>query len=281
MAVDLVALRSHAISGCSVFLLGWLMGCRMPGTRALSASTDVHAPAVTATPAPAPAVMEDRDADGIADAQDRCPDEPEDLDQFEDRDGCVDRDNDGDGILDAHELRPDGRWTNCDHQLAHGADRDCRNFPEDVDGYEDHDGCPDILTLDQCLVRLPERVPLDRRGELASDAPAILDAVAASMQRAPSVKFWVEAHLDDRRDLAAAKRSTQRAASQVIEGLVRRGVARERIEPRGWGAARARATNKTAEGQAANRRVEFTLTKCTPYPPPAHWEDTPENHECR
>ncbi len=51
--------------------------------------------------------------------------------------------------------------------------------------------------------------------------------------------------------------------------------------PRGWGAARAMATNTTAEGRAANRRVEFTLTKCTPYPPPAHWEDTPENHECR
>jgi outer membrane protein OmpA-like peptidoglycan-associated protein len=65
----------------------------------------------------------DRDGDGIADAADECPDDPEDKDGFEDTNGCPDPDNDADGIAD-------------------GADH-CPNEPEDKDGFEDTDGCPD------------------------------------------------------------------------------------------------------------------------------------------
>ena len=65
----------------------------------------------------------DNDQDGIPDALDRCPNEPEDRDGFQDEDGCPDPDNDGDGIPDIHDR--------------------CPNQPEDKDGFEDEDGCPD------------------------------------------------------------------------------------------------------------------------------------------
>ena len=65
----------------------------------------------------------DRDGDGILDAVDRCPDEPEDKDGFQDDDGCPDEDNDNDGIPDAVDK--------------------CPNEPEDFDGFQDEDGCPD------------------------------------------------------------------------------------------------------------------------------------------
>ena len=65
----------------------------------------------------------DRDGDGIPDDADQCPDDPEDIDGFQDDDGCPDPDNDRDGILD-----PDDR---------------CPDDPEDKDGFEDEDGCPD------------------------------------------------------------------------------------------------------------------------------------------
>src|SRR5262249_25031782 len=42
----------------------------------------------------------DDDGDGVKNADDRCPDQPEDEDGFQDADGCPDPDNDGDGILD-------------------------------------------------------------------------------------------------------------------------------------------------------------------------------------
>jgi hypothetical protein len=65
----------------------------------------------------------DRDHDGLTDIDDRCPDEPEDWDGFQDQDGCPDPDNDGDGIPDS-------------------ADQ-CPNQPEDLDTFQDQDGCPD------------------------------------------------------------------------------------------------------------------------------------------
>ncbi|MEM7435032.1 MAG: OmpA family protein [Myxococcota bacterium] len=68
-------------------------------------------------------VVVDTDGDGIADDLDQCPTDPEDLDGFQDQDGCPDFDNDGDGILDV--------------------DDGCMMDPEDIDGFEDQDGCPD------------------------------------------------------------------------------------------------------------------------------------------
>ncbi len=65
----------------------------------------------------------DNDNDGIADAADQCKMEPEDVDGFEDENGCPDPDNDKDGVLD-------------------GSDQ-CKNEPEDKDGFEDDNGCPD------------------------------------------------------------------------------------------------------------------------------------------
>jgi OOP family OmpA-OmpF porin len=65
----------------------------------------------------------DNDGDGVPDKADKCPMEPEDKDGFQDDDGCPDPDNDGDGIPDA-------------------ADK-CPNEAEDKDGFQDDDGCPD------------------------------------------------------------------------------------------------------------------------------------------
>ena len=70
-----------------------------------------------------PSTAEDSDGDGVPDTVDKCPDEPEDRDGFEDDDGCPDPDNDNDGIPD-----------NFDN---------CPNEAEDMDGFEDEDGCPD------------------------------------------------------------------------------------------------------------------------------------------
>ena len=65
----------------------------------------------------------DSDLDGIMDAKDQCPQEPEDYDGDRDEDGCPESDKDGDGIDD---------------------DRDeCPKLPEDRDGFQDKDGCPD------------------------------------------------------------------------------------------------------------------------------------------
>jgi opacity protein-like surface antigen len=66
----------------------------------------------------------DSDGDGILDPYDKCPEQAEDKDGFEDADGCPDLDNDKDGIPDTEDK--------------------CPNEAEDKDGFEDYDGCPDL-----------------------------------------------------------------------------------------------------------------------------------------
>ncbi|MDD5222768.1 MAG: carboxypeptidase regulatory-like domain-containing protein [bacterium] len=67
--------------------------------------------------------LRDRDGDGIPDKFDKCPNDPEDIDGFQDNDGCPDPDNDNDGIPDRNDK--------------------CPNDPENVNGWQDKDGCPD------------------------------------------------------------------------------------------------------------------------------------------
>jgi len=69
----------------------------------------------------------DRDHDGIADDVDKCPDEGGEVirDPKSPRYGCVDGDRDNDGIKDSVDKCPDE--------------------PENANGYQDGDGCPDQL----------------------------------------------------------------------------------------------------------------------------------------
>ena len=53
-----------------------------------------------------PSKPKDNDGDGVNDAQDQCPSEAEDIDQFEDQDGCPDLDNDYDGLNDLFDQCP-------------------------------------------------------------------------------------------------------------------------------------------------------------------------------
>ncbi|GAC1351453.1 MAG: hypothetical protein NVSMB1_04640 [Polyangiales bacterium] len=101
----------------------------------------------------------DRDGDGIKDDVDKCPDDPEDRDGFQDEDGCPDPDNDQDGILDKNDACPndpetkngiadedgcpDGIDGDRDHDGIPDSKDKCPDEPEDKDGFQDEDGCPD------------------------------------------------------------------------------------------------------------------------------------------
>jgi len=101
----------------------------------------------------------DRDGDGLKDDVDKCPDQPEDFDGFQDEDGCPEPDNDNDGILDKDDRCPnepedrDGDRDEDGCPEGSEGDRDgdgildkndkCPDDPEDKDGFQDQDGCPD------------------------------------------------------------------------------------------------------------------------------------------
>jgi CSLREA domain-containing protein len=93
----------------------------------------------------------DNDGDGINDGSDTCPDAAEDVDGFEDSNGCPDPDNDGDGVLDGDDPEPNntcvpsssGPTCDPDGDGMNNAADDCDNEAEDVDGFQDSDGCPE------------------------------------------------------------------------------------------------------------------------------------------
>jgi outer membrane protein OmpA-like peptidoglycan-associated protein len=131
----------------------------------------------------APPAPGDRDGDGILDNVDKCPDQPENYNGFEDEDGCPDDpDSDGDGIPDSKDqcvLVPEDKDGYQDSDGCPDVDNDldtvpdekdkdattgksCANDPEDPDGFEDADGCPDpdndkdgVLDLDDMCPNEP------------------------------------------------------------------------------------------------------------------------------
>jgi outer membrane protein OmpA-like peptidoglycan-associated protein len=114
----------------------------------------------------------DRDHDGIKDSADRCPDNPEDKDGFEDEDGCPDLDNDHDGIPDTSDACPclaedkDGFEDedgcpdddNDKDRIPDAVDQ-CPNEPEDYDDFQDSDGCPDPDNDQDGIVDAKDKCP--------------------------------------------------------------------------------------------------------------------------
>ncbi|MCZ7585096.1 MAG: OmpA family protein [Deltaproteobacteria bacterium] len=68
-------------------------------------------------------VPDDTDGDGVPDKTDKCPEQAEDKDDFQDEDGCPDLDNDNDGVPDENDK--------------------CPGEAETKNGFMDEDGCPD------------------------------------------------------------------------------------------------------------------------------------------
>ncbi|MFT4703981.1 MAG: outer membrane protein OmpA-like peptidoglycan-associated protein [Bradymonadia bacterium] len=83
----------------------------------------------------------DNDLDGLLDDIDSCPTDPEDMDGFEDEDGCPDPDNDGDGVLDT--------------------DDGCPDDAEDMDDFQDVDGCPELDNDLDGVLDTDDECPLD------------------------------------------------------------------------------------------------------------------------
>ncbi len=159
----------------------------------------------------------DSDGDGVIDRDDLCPVQKEDVDGFEDQDGCDDQDNDRDGILDVHDRCRDSAEDKDGFQDQDGCpelddDGDgvpdlqdqCRFKAEDKDGYQDQDGCPDLDNDGDALPDGEDRCPQgmeDKDGfndadgcpDPDNDADGILDG----QDRCPNSPEDKDGYLDD------------------------------------------------------------------------------------
>jgi OOP family OmpA-OmpF porin len=178
----------------------------------------------------------DRDRDGFLDEVDACPEEPGVA-----PDGCPLRDRDGDGILDK--------------------DDRCVDVPENRNGFEDTDGCPDEIP--QAIARFTgviRGIYFDfGKNTIRKKSAPTLDQAAKIFKDFPDIKVEISGHTDDVGKREYNVDLSQRRAESVRRYLVDRGVAPERIKTRGAGPDEPIADNKTAPGRAKNRRIEFKM----------------------
>jgi OmpA-OmpF porin, OOP family len=202
----------------------------------------------------------DNDNDGILDDDDQCKNEPEDFDNFQDEDGCPDPDNDDDKICDPW-VAATGQAEKYKH-VCTGSDL-CPDQPEDYDGDQDDDGCPDLKAqFDGCSVKISDKIffkfgkwDIDPRSfELLGDVATVMNQVPETLH------FRIEGHTDSKGSNAANKKLSQRRTDSVRSYLIGKGVKPARLEGVGFGEERPIDTNRTAEGRAANRRVEFNVS---------------------
>lgn len=196
------------------------------------------------TPEPVKAADGDLDKDGLTDETDRCPVSAEDVDGFEDEDGCPEPDNDHDGLPDAQDK--------------------CPFEAETINGKNDTDGCPDTgvgaVSIREDKVVINGVIGFKTASAtLQPNALPLLKQVASTLLAAATLSLEIQGHTDDVGNAAANIRLSKRRAEAIRAVLVKNGVAARRLVATGFGPTRPRATNKTAAGREQNRRVEFLI----------------------
>ncbi|MEZ4237139.1 MAG: OmpA family protein [Myxococcota bacterium] len=218
----------------------------------------------------------DNDEDGIGDIVDDCPNVAEDLDGWDDEDGCPDPDNDGDGVPDQYDDCPtvpgDRDRRGCplidaDKDGVADADDRCPDAPETRNGYLDEDGCPDQAPTGVQVTRQQVKLTGDTvqfesgSATLLPSSHAVLDKLVQVLQDAPYLKLRIEGHTDNEAGEALNLALSRDRAQAVRRYLQDHGIDPARLESEGYGETRPIDTNRTPNGRARNRRVEFRIVR--------------------
>lgn len=183
----------------------------------------------------------DPDADGLVSDVDACPCIAEDVDGFEDADGCPELDNDEDGMHDA-----------CDA---------CPNEPETYRNADTREGCPDAggAVVENATLAPDNNVYFTAQSSrIPARALPVLDAVALVLAGNPQflrVAVQGNAAVNERgADALALARATA-----VHAALVERGVDPARLLIVGLGSDQPLDPGRTRDAHARNRRVTFVV----------------------
>lgn len=214
----------------------------------------------------------DRDGDGVPDRRDFCPDNPEDLDGWEDEDGCPDPDNDGDGVPDVDDAcprepgPPEARGCPVVDRDGDGVADDvdrCPDAPETLNDYLDDDGCPDVAPR---AIRVgPSGIdllmPITFADATLTGGFDALDELVALLRDAPELRLALHVHTEALDTPELALNLSKGRARALQSYLVERGADPTRIEAIGFGSERPVDTNRTSAGRERNRRVEVVLAR--------------------
>jgi len=216
----------------------------------------------------------DSDNDKVWDGIDQCPDTP--AGAIVDERGCP-KDSDGDGVPDGidqcadtpHGTRVDARGcpvvTDADGDGVPD-DRDlCPNTP--ANAKVDKDGCPIVLSERETELldkgRITERMIHfeTAKWDILPESYPILDDIGNILIQWPRLKIEIGGHADWRGSDAYNLDLSQHRSESVLNYLLTKfpQLNRDSYTAKGYGERVPVATNKTVEGMAMNRRVEFKV----------------------
>ena len=193
-----------------------------------------------------------------------------------DGDGISDgtEDSNANGIVDEGETDPELADTD-NGGVPDGKEREQGTNPIDAsDDDVDGDGVPH--GIDKCP-DTPEGSEIDEKGctvlkrrmelkgiEFASGSAEILPASAKTLDLAmhilkdhPDARILIEGHTDNTGSKKVNKQLSLDRANAVKTWLGGHGIDESRLSTKGFGSSKPKASNKTDEGKAQNRRIEF------------------------
>ncbi|MCB9797875.1 MAG: OmpA family protein [Alphaproteobacteria bacterium] len=120
------------------------------------------------------------------------------------------------------------------------------------------------LVEDQLVLPAPIYFEYDK-GEIRPESWPTLDALAAFLQAHPELtRVEIAVHGDGVSRQGYSLKLTQRRADAMAEALVERGVARERLDPKGYENEQPLIPHDTPEARTTNRRVELWVRETAP-----------------
>lgn len=139
---------------------------------------------------------------------------------------------------------------------------DSDNCP-DVAGMAENAGCP---PYEQVIVKpdkleLKQNIAFERDSAKLEDASyPLLDEVVVALQDNRGLKVQVDGHASSEGSDAHNQTLSEARAQAVLDYLVLRGVAADRLVSKGFSSSQPTETNLTSAGRESNRRVEFVVS---------------------
>ena len=87
-----------------------------------------------------------------------------------------------------------------------------------------------------------------------------LDALVNYLESSANATILIEGHTDNTGTDIANMNLSEKRANAIAQYLISKGIVKERIATKGFGASKPIADNNTQAGRAKNRRTSFTIT---------------------
>ena len=206
----------------------------------------------------------DADGDGVADKDDQCPNEA----GTAANNGCPD--TDGDGVYDKDDACKDVAgpeenkgcpWPDTDGDGVLDKDDNCVNEV----GPASNQGCPLVIITEEAKAKLDEFAKAiyfnTGKSSFRAGVEEKLDLIGDIMKEYKDSNFHVEGHTDSVGSAKLNQSLSETRAKAVLDYLVSKGVASNRLTSKGYGEDNPIASNRTRKGRQQNRRVDIKLAE--------------------